>query len=208
MRDIDHDAVRAGPFHLEIGVAAGCHCRIDMVLCGQPLAVRAFELLASLVEIVDLEAEMMDAGEVRAVRAHVGRFLVLGVEDRDVDVTVGQKHRAVRAAPQFLEAESRFVELGDLRRFPGGQCDVLDAGHDLLPFLDGLPSELIAGMTRSKQFSATRESPPQISPLPARLAPKQTESGKHSSSWPGLSRGPSAHGLDPWASTPLMSRAL
>src|SRR5438105_9223827 len=104
-----------------------------MVLRGQPLAARAFELLASLVEIVDLEAEMMDAGEVRAVRAHIRRFLVLGVEDRDIDVAVGQKHRAVRAAPQLLEAEGRFVELGDLRRLVGGQGDVLDAGHDLLP---------------------------------------------------------------------------
>src|SRR6266542_2409347 len=70
VRNVDDDAVGAGPFHLEIGVAAGRHCRIDMVLRGQPLAVRAFERLASLVEIVDLEAEMMDAGEVRAVRAH------------------------------------------------------------------------------------------------------------------------------------------
>src|SRR5216110_565403 len=49
MRDVDDDAVRAGPFHLEIGVPAGCHCRIDMVFRGQPLAVRAFELLAGLV---------------------------------------------------------------------------------------------------------------------------------------------------------------
>src|SRR5207244_11684268 len=101
---------------------------------GQALGACAFELLAGLVEIVDLEAEMMDAGEVRAMRAHVRRFLVLGAEDRDIDVTVGQKYRAVRAAPQLLEAKGRFVELGDLRRLRGGQCGMLDAGQPLLPF--------------------------------------------------------------------------
>src|SRR5260370_8050463 len=81
MRDIDDDAVRAGPFHLEIGVTAGGPRRIDMVLRGQPLAARAFELLASLVAIADLEPEMMDAREVRALRAPVRRFPALSVED-------------------------------------------------------------------------------------------------------------------------------
>src|SRR5260370_6616687 len=75
MRDVDDDAVRAGPFHLEIGVTAGCHCRIDLVLRGQQLAARAFVLLASLVEFVDLETAMMEAGEVRAVCAHIRGFL-------------------------------------------------------------------------------------------------------------------------------------
>src|SRR5947207_3308342 len=65
VRDVDDDAVGAGPFHLEIGVAAGRHRPVDMVLCGKPLAVCALELLTGRVEIVDLEAEMMDAGEMR-----------------------------------------------------------------------------------------------------------------------------------------------
>src|SRR5207253_6714149 len=85
MRDVDDDAVRSGPFHLEIGMAAGRHRRIDMVFPGQPLGLGVLQLLAGLVEIVDLEAEMMDAVEIRPVRPDIGRFLGLVVQDRDVD---------------------------------------------------------------------------------------------------------------------------
>src|SRR5437763_1586909 len=68
MRNIDDDTVRAGPFHLEIGVAAGRHRRIAVVFRGQPLGLRVFQLLAGLIEIVDLEAEMVNAVEIRPVR--------------------------------------------------------------------------------------------------------------------------------------------
>src|SRR5690348_1087888 len=102
MRDVDDDPIGAGPFHLEIGLAAGRHCRIDMVLSGQPLRFCVFEFLAGLVEIIDLEAEMMDAVEVRPMRADIGRCLGLIIEDRDVDVAVSQEHRAVWATAQFL----------------------------------------------------------------------------------------------------------
>src|SRR5216684_8218713 len=44
VRDVDDDAIGAGPFHLEIRVAAGRHRRVDMILGGQPLAVRALKL--------------------------------------------------------------------------------------------------------------------------------------------------------------------
>src|ERR1700722_1538850 len=108
MRDVDDDTVRPRPFHLEIGVTAGRHRRVDMVPAGQPLAARAFKLVAGFAEIIDLKAEMMDALKMWAMRAHVGRFLALGVEDRKVDVPVREEHRAIRAAPQFLEAEGRF----------------------------------------------------------------------------------------------------
>jgi len=96
------------------------------------LGVKSCFLQSSLdvVEIVDLEAEMVDAGKVRSVRTHVGRLLALGIEDRQVDVAVGQEHGAVRAAPQFFEPEGRFVELGDPRRVLRGQRDMPDACHD------------------------------------------------------------------------------
>src|SRR6266540_2681442 len=111
MRDVDDDAVRAGPFHLEIGMNPVSHRRIAAVLRFQPLAVRRFQLLAGVVEVVDLEAEMVDAAEIGALLPHVVRTLVLMVQQRDVDVTVRQKH-GVRVAAQFPEAEGRFVELG------------------------------------------------------------------------------------------------
>src|SRR5216683_4005606 len=149
VRDVDDDAVGASPFLLEIGVAAGPHHRVDVVLGGQPLAARAFDLLAGRVEVVDLEAEMVNAGEVWSVRAHVGRLLALSGEDRNVDMAVGQKDRTIGAAPQLLEAERRFVELGDFRRLLGRQRDVLDACH-------GLPPMSISSSPRKRESRAPR----------------------------------------------------
>src|SRR5260370_42287184 len=111
MRDVDDDAVGAGPFLLETGMAAGPHHRVNMVFGGQPLAARGFDVLAGRVEVVDLKAEMVNAGKGGSVRAHVGRLLPLCGEDRYVVMAGGQKHRAIGAAPQLLEAERRFVEL-------------------------------------------------------------------------------------------------
>src|SRR3954465_15752125 len=93
-----------------------------------------FELVAGRVEILDLEAEMGDAAEIRPVRAHVERALILVVEDRQIDVAVRQEHGAVRAAAQFLEAERLLVEFGDLRRLLGRQRDMPDACHRTLPW--------------------------------------------------------------------------
>src|SRR5207302_7552551 len=152
MRDVDDDAVGSRPFHLEIGVAAGRHRRIDMILRGQPLRFGVFQLFASLVEIVDLEAEMVDAVEIWSMRADIGRRVGLVVEDRDIDVAVGQEHRAVRAAAQFLQAKRRFVELGDLCRLLCRQGDMFDACHDFLPYCCrgvSLLIPLIARQTRS-----------------------------------------------------------
>src|SRR5262249_37259771 len=107
---------------------------------------------ARVVEIVDLEPEMMDTVEVRPVRADIGRFLGLVIQDRHVDVAIGQEHRAIRAAAQFLEAERRLVERGDLRRLLRRQCDMSDPCHSLLPYCcrgESLPLPLIARQTRS-----------------------------------------------------------
>jgi hypothetical protein len=66
--DVEDDTVRSGPFHLEIGMAAARHRRIHPVLRGEALCMRPLELVAGLVEIIDLKAEMVDAGEMRTVR--------------------------------------------------------------------------------------------------------------------------------------------
>src|SRR5947209_15849429 len=50
-----------------------------------------------------------------------------------MNVAVGQEDRAVRAAPQLLEAEGGLIELGHLRRLLGRQRDVLDPGHQSVP---------------------------------------------------------------------------
>src|SRR5947209_17423317 len=50
-----------------------------------------------------------------------------------MNVAVGQEDRAVRAAPQLLEAEGGLIELGHLRRLLGRQRDVLDPRHQSVP---------------------------------------------------------------------------
>src|SRR5579863_9222435 len=112
---------------------AVAHRRVALLLRGQPPAMRPFERLAGRIEIVDLEAEMVDAAEIGAVCAHVRRPLVFVVQDGDMDVAVGQEHRAVRAAAQLLKPEGRFVELGYLRRLLRRQRDVLDPRHQSVP---------------------------------------------------------------------------
>jgi hypothetical protein len=54
-----------------------------------------FELLAGLVEIVHLEAEMMDAVEVGSMRADIRVLFGLVSQDSDMDVAVGQEYRSV-----------------------------------------------------------------------------------------------------------------
>src|SRR6266851_4580745 len=159
VRDVDDDAVGSGPFHLEIGMAAGRHRRVDVVLRGQALAIRRFELLAGRVEVVDLEAEMVDAREVRTMRPHVGRLLPLGVQDRDVDMAVGEEYRAIGAAPQLLEAERRFVELGDLRRLLRRQRDMLDACHGQY-----LPCGCLTDFTTETRRTRRKKATPQREP--------------------------------------------
>ena len=79
------------------------------------MAVSRLQFPAGFAEIVDFEAEMMNAGEVRTMCTHIGRLLALRLEDGDVDIAVGQEHVAV-AATQLFEIECSLVELGGLGR--------------------------------------------------------------------------------------------
>src|SRR5262249_43881278 len=110
VRDVDHHAVGAGPFHLEIAMAASRHLHIPSRLFFHPLAARALDIGRGLIEVLDLKAEVMNAAVVGAVGADVGGFLCLPVQDRQIDVAIGQKHRTVRGAPDLLQAERLFVE--------------------------------------------------------------------------------------------------
>src|SRR5438105_7013223 len=67
MRNVDHHIIGAGPFHLEIAVAAGRHFHIQPLFFLEALARGAFQLRGGLVEVLDLKAEMMDAAIVRSV---------------------------------------------------------------------------------------------------------------------------------------------
>src|SRR5438874_294771 len=106
MRNVDDYPVGAGPFHLEIAVAAGRHLHTEPLLLLEALTRGAFQACRGLVEVLDLKAEMMDAAVVRPVGADIGGFLRLPVQDRQVDVTVGQENRAIRGTPDLLHSES------------------------------------------------------------------------------------------------------
>jgi hypothetical protein len=89
VRDVDDDAIGAGPFHLEIAVGAGRHLHVEIVFRGQLPAIGFFELVGGGVEVFDLKAEMVDPVEIRPVRADIGVLFGLVVQDREIDVAEG-----------------------------------------------------------------------------------------------------------------------
>ena len=101
----------AGPFHLEIAVGAGRHLHIEAVFGGQLLAGGLFELRRRLVEVFDLEADVMNAVEVRAARPDIGILFGLVVQNREIDVAVGQEHRTLWAAADLAHPERLFVDM-------------------------------------------------------------------------------------------------
>ncbi len=125
----------SGPAHFisKLRWRARRHFHVETVFFGQLLAGRLFELVRGGVEVFDLKAEMVDAAEIGAVRADVGVLLGLEVEDREIDVAVGQKHRTARVAANFAHAERLLVKGGGLCRILGRQSDMLDSGHVFPP---------------------------------------------------------------------------
>src|SRR5262249_59177910 len=78
VRDVDDDVVRARPLHLEIAVPRGLHLRVEAAaLLREPPRLRRLEPARGLAEILDLEAEVVDAVVVGPVGAHVGVLLRL-----------------------------------------------------------------------------------------------------------------------------------
>src|SRR5215472_2770741 len=135
MRNVDHDIIGAGPFHLKIAMAAGRHLHIEPWLFFQPLAPRAFQHRRSLVEVFDLEAEMMNAAVIGSIGANIGGFFSLPIQDRQIDIAVGQKDCAVRGPPNFLHSKGFLVKVSHLCGLPGGQRNVFDARHRFPPRL-------------------------------------------------------------------------
>src|SRR5215472_7147340 len=125
--------VGAGPFHLEVAMAAGRHFHIEPVLRGELSALGALQPLRGFVEILDFDAEVMDAAEIGTVSTDIGVLLGLKIEDGDIDIAIRQKDRAVWAAADLLQSECLFVEGGGLTRILRGQRDVLDSGHRFRP---------------------------------------------------------------------------
>src|SRR5262245_9794347 len=131
VRDIEDHLVGAGPLHLEVAVSSRSHCDVETSLLGETPGLDRLQLLAGLAEVVHLEAEMVDAVVIGPVGADVGILLGFPVQNGQVDVAVGQEHRAARAATDLLESEAFFVKGRDRIGVFRGQCDVLDPRHDV-----------------------------------------------------------------------------
>src|SRR5580693_8845786 len=133
VRNVDHHTVGAGPFHLEIAVASGSHLNTEPLFLLEALTLGTLQLRGGFVEVLDLKAEMVDAAVVRPVGADIGGFFRLPIQDRQVEVAVGQEYGAVRGTPDLLHSESVLVEGGDLCGLLCRQRDVFDPRHRFPP---------------------------------------------------------------------------
>src|SRR5688572_24119626 len=94
---------------------------------------RLARLLLSFREVVDVDAEVVEAV---AVRIRIRRFLgALPANNGDVEVAVGEVHLAREvavAARELLQAERLLEQLRGRERIFRGDCDVTDLAHDYL----------------------------------------------------------------------------
>ena len=135
MRNVDHHIVGPGPFHLEITMASSGHLHSEPLFLLEALTLGALQLRRGFVEVLDLKTEMVDAAVVRPVGADIGGFFRLPIQDRQVDLAVGQEYGAVRGTPDLLHSESVLVEGGDLCGLLCRQRDVFDSRHKFPPYL-------------------------------------------------------------------------
>src|SRR5262249_11917065 len=134
--DVDHHAVRApGPPPDRRVMDAGhpdAEGAVDVVA---GLGPGRRQLLLDLLEVLDLEADVVDAAPVLAA-LHAGHVVVLEVENGQVEIAVAQVVAAGGRAVDpgdLLQAEDVHVELGRLLRILGRERDVLDLGHAVPP---------------------------------------------------------------------------
>src|SRR5262249_59293554 len=112
-------------------MAASRHLHVEPQFLLKPLALSALQLRCRPVEVFDLEAEMMDAAVVWPVGPDISRLLCFPIQDRQIDITIGQEHGAVRGSPNFLHAESILVKGCHFGGIIGRQGDMLDTRHRL-----------------------------------------------------------------------------
>ena len=79
-------------------------------------------------DVVDHEAQMVNARVARRVPGTLARVLSPGLEDREIDVPVGKVHARSRLA-DLLQAEHVLVEGRGLLGVRSANGDVLDPGH-------------------------------------------------------------------------------
>src|SRR5262245_58098422 len=138
--DVDRDTIRTGVLHLDVAVALGAtvvvagHAKrlVDVVAAGR---VRGGEPLGGVVQVVHLEAEVMDAGPALAT-LDSGDLVVLELQDGEVDVAVGEVVAArvgILDAADLLQTEHVDIELGGCVGVLGRNRDVPDLRHGWPP---------------------------------------------------------------------------
>src|SRR5438132_6658285 len=151
LRHVDGDGV--GPGVLDLDVAA--HARavphaervVDVVAAWR---ARAGELVGDRFQVLDLEPDVVDAAPPRAP-LDAGHRVVLEVQDREVEVAVGQVVATGALAvhlSDFLHAEHVDVELR-------GRVDVLARNGDVLDLRHGLRPSLARKGTKTGILCAT-----------------------------------------------------
>src|SRR5437660_3187586 len=130
MGDVEHHTIRASPLHLKVTRAARGHGGVEPVLLAEALPLDFFEFLRCLCQIIYFKAKMVNTAVVGPIGTHVRIFLSLPVQDGQVDVSICEEHRTIRAAPDLFQPKSLFVKSRCLVGILGGQGNVLDLRHD------------------------------------------------------------------------------
>src|SRR6266851_532234 len=141
--DVEQDALGPVELLLEITGLIAAMPLVDVVL-----GAEAIEPLRKFVDILDQDAEMMDAAEIHALAELVG----LEFEDRHVERAVGQEHAVGErpvGPPDLLEIERLLVELGHRHRVLGGDRDMAELGHRSLLALRMMMSSTTGASFRS-----------------------------------------------------------
>src|SRR6266567_4836141 len=137
--DVEQDTLGPVELLLEIAGLLAAMPLVDVVL-----GAEAIEPLREFVDILDQDAEMMNAAEIHALTELVG----LEFEDRHVERAVGEEHAVGEhpvGPPDLDEIECLFVEFGHRYRVLGGDRDVAELGHQgLLAFEMALSSTTFA----------------------------------------------------------------
>src|ERR1700751_552825 len=140
--DIEEDAL--GAVELDLEAAYSVRALVHVVFAAQ-----ALELLGNLVDVLDQDAEMMQAGIVEALADLVG----LEPKDRQVDRPVAQMvavgERSVALA-DLSEIKRLLVKLSHRVGIFGGDGDVTKLGHFELRFLRIIPPPLCPGLATAR----------------------------------------------------------
>src|SRR5262249_8772438 len=130
--DVDHLVVGAPVLDLVIGASVRTRSVPQVYPPYSGLGAGFLQLFAGLVHIVHQETEVIDTGVPGHVSGALTGTLVIGLENRQINVPIGE----VVAGPcpaHLLQTEHLFVKGGGLLRVWGAYSDVFDLCHDDLP---------------------------------------------------------------------------